>query len=83
MSYTIEKYVPIPQRPRRSKYPFSEMKVGDSFAVSAQSDEEMIAARNRLRSAISSPFHKGVAGKMKFTIRCIEDAKEVQVWRVK
>ncbi len=36
MQFTIEKNVPLTPTPTRTKYPFSEMEVGDSFHISTK-----------------------------------------------
>ena len=63
----IEKNVPIPK-----KYPFEEMKVGDSFAVPADVKRITIAvAANRY----------GKAHKMVFSVRQMPD-KTFRCWRI-
>ncbi len=67
MSYKIDKNIPLSAT---DKYPFSEMEVGDSFAVSI--DDE-----GKVRSA--SQNHGRKHGK-KFSIRKFENA--YRCWRI-
>ena len=69
MTIKIDKEIPIPGP--RYKYPFSEMDVGDSIAISA-------ADANSMRS--SAKYHSEKTGK-KFISRT--DGDKVRLWRVK
>ena len=64
----IDKNVPLPQ-----KWPFQDMKVGDSFLVpdDVQRTTVSIAA-----------MRYGIKHKMKFTVRLTEDRK-LRCWRTK
>ena len=67
----IEKNVPAPANPRRRKYPFAEMEVGDSFF-----------APNIKISSVTYSFarHPG----KKFTARTVTEngVKGFRVWRI-
>ena len=67
-TYKIEENIPAPPdwRSSRSKYPFSEMKVGDSFVVS---EEEFLAARQ-------ASYDYGRRHKMRFSTR------KPRIWRI-
>ena len=41
MTFVVEKDVPIPKSPRRSKYPFREMAVGDSFFLPNRNNKQI------------------------------------------
>ena len=70
--FKIEKGIPQPRsRAKRSKYPFAEMGVGDSFAVLDESAQV-------LRSAAFNAQRK-FPGR-KFSVR--QCAGEVRAWRV-
>lgn len=72
--YQIEKNVALPAlhgAPNRSKYPFREMDVGDSFAAP---DED----KERLRCAASSA---GIRLGRKFSIRKQDDGS-LRCWRL-
>ena len=73
MEIKIEKSIPLPSRGRGRKpiYPFGDMDVGDSFAVSG--------LENRVTSA-ASWFGKR-HGK-KFTLRTNSETGETRVWRI-
>ena len=64
MSYVIEKNVPLPAS--RGKYPFREMKVGDSFV-----------AEEKVRGAAQA-FSSRVEG-FKFLVR--KEGDKVRIWR--
>ena len=72
----IERGVPIP-KPRAgargaSKYPFAQMKVGDSFTVAKEME-----ARIRTMASVYGPRHPP----MRFMVRV--DGTRVRVWRIK
>ena len=69
ISFTIERGLPMP--PPRTKYPFLEMEVGDSFAAP-------LASRNIISSRASSI---GARHGREFVSRKISDG-QVRVWRV-
>jgi len=69
----IEKGIPIPSISRRhNTYPFREMEIGDSFAISEE--KEM-----RLRS-IASKFARDNG--VKFTVQVDHDTHLVRCWRI-
>lgn len=75
--YKIERGIkpPIKRVHKTRKYPFAEMKVGDSFVVPIESRQNLCV------SSISySKNHQ--SGKWKFSIRKISEV-EVRCWRVK
>lgn len=71
--FKIEKGIPIPQS--NPKYPFKDMKVGDSFLIK-NCDKK---SRMRLNSAVG--YFKTRHKDWKFSIRAIQ--KDVRVWRIK
>lgn len=73
MTYTIEKNVPLPspQRAGRpAKYPWREMRVGDSFVIDKPTQQAATRGREAGRSL-----------GMKFSCRKI-DANHTRIWRV-
>jgi hypothetical protein len=74
--YKIEDAIPIPKGLRKrgpSKYPWLELKVGQSFLVP-------LGNINNLRSVASNA---GKKYNRKFTAREIKSEQGVRVWRVK
>jgi hypothetical protein len=73
MSYELTSDVPIPPNARGcpAKYPFKEMKVGESFVLSNDEDKRVGRAAYYYRKC-----HVGVA----FTMRRI-DAQTLRIWR--
>jgi len=70
----IDHKVPMPPPVRKkgpAKYPWVEMKVGDSFLVPG----------GRLANLRASASRAGSSGKVKFTVRAVDGG--VRVWRVK
>lgn len=66
--YKIESGVQMP-----SKYPFAEMKVGDSFAVAARD----------LKKVQSSASWYGRSHNKKYSFRCIDPIKgDYRCWRI-
>lgn len=79
----IDKGIPIPKEGQsrvRKHYPFDQMEVGDSFAVSADGDE-LTAVRMRVSGAISR-LYPYLERDKKFTVRTIREKNEVRVWRI-
>lgn len=71
--FEIDKGVPVPTTyGGRKKYPFGQMKIGDSFLVKGNHD---IATRAR-----SAAYVYGHSHKMKFTVRTTKEG--ARVWRV-
>jgi hypothetical protein len=87
MTYKIEKNIPMPNPIRNGvethKYPFFEMKVGDSFAVPVDPSTQLSYMRvgNRIASAINA--QKKRQPKAAFTYRTFKDKREIRVWRTK
>jgi len=79
MSFTIEQDVPTPAG--RSKYPFQEMEVGDSFFVPLE-DETL--AKRRAQSVRAQAGRFGKINGVKFSIRTLDEDGQVGVrcWRV-
>lgn len=79
--YAIEKRVPIPavskKSGRRPKYPFAQMKPGDSFAVPVRGPKAINTARRRLTVSACIAAKKYGA---KFVTR--STPKAVRCWRV-
>ena len=78
MDYKIEKNIPI-TKGKKSKYPFKEMEVGDSFECGEYSPKLMrrISATMRMFSKQTKGFEK-----YKFTVKRINDNK-IRVWRIR
>ena len=76
-SYVLETKVKIPPKNNKSgysKYPFAEMKVGQSFLVKNKASGAM--------SANSKNWSKSTGnGSIKFTVRQI--GKDTRIWRIK
>ena len=87
MSYKIEKNIPMPAKMingvAQYKYPFLDMKVGDSFAVPVDPSTQLgyIRVRNRVASAVCNC--KRINPKLKFAYRTMKDKREIRVWRTK
>jgi hypothetical protein len=80
MIYPIEDAVPIPRSTRErdsSKYPFAQMKVGQSFAIPLGMEEAGLIEQ-RIRTA-TYRYTKQEGGTVKFTVRALDN--EVRVWR--
>lgn len=55
--FTIEKGIPIPQNAgRKSKYPFSDMKVGDSFFVEGKTAAGLYASCRKASEKLDAKF---------------------------
>lgn len=82
-SYIIESNVPLPPKyraPLKSKYPFEQLKVGQSFLVPMSESEGDIEKLKRRMDAARYAAQK-VTG-LKFVTR-VEDNNGVRVWRAK
>lgn len=79
----IDRDVPIPPQGNK-KYPWAELKVGDSFFV-PYSDKENLHRGKRLQSAISNlaaAYARSYPGKKFLTRAIVEDSvRGVRVWR--
>ena len=72
MAIKVDKGIPIPKWQQRRKYPWREMKVGDSFFVAGEKDtHRMASAANGIRKLL----------KMEFVTRTEKGG--VRVWRVR
>jgi hypothetical protein len=79
MSFVIETDVPAPAG--RSKYPFAEMDLGDSFFVPL---EDETVANRRAQSVRAQAGRFGKLNGVKFSIRTLDEDGQVGVrcWRV-
>lgn len=78
MTYTIEKGIAIPnKRTRRSKYPFDEMELGDSFFVPAKKTQKIVV----LRSNLLTLAKRADGSEKKFTTAIQIDG--VRIWRIR
>lgn len=75
MGFRIHKGVPIPHDAYRNKYPFPEMKVGDSIFIPTKG-ESREARSGRNAASSFSKHHKGV----RFTARLVKDG--LRIWRI-
>ena len=75
-TYQIEKGVAIPARNfKKSRYPFNEMDVGDSFIVPITGSKRTTQTRLSASAASYSRYKQG----RKFTVRVVENG--FRVWR--
>ena len=87
MTYKIEKNIKMPAKMingvAQHKYPFFEMKVGDSFAVPVDPSTQLgyIRVANRIAGAIYAQQKRQEGAK--FTYRTMKDKRELRVWRIK
>jgi hypothetical protein len=75
--YKIDRGIPTPPQERwNKKYPFSQMEVGDSFAVKSKS--ELSSAKSSARDYAER--HKG----FRVTIKTTRESPEIygRVWRI-
>lgn len=77
MKYEIEKNIPIEHYPRKYKYPFNEMAVGDSFIIGDYANGSLSKY-----STTAKYFVKKYNLTWKFAVRKQLDGK-VRIWRVK
>ena len=84
MRYAVDKEIPIPDNPRichinkpkkKTKYPFDEMDIGDSFFVPFEEAVPNKTVLSRIRSAMKAEYAKD----FKFIARKMNDG--VRVWR--
>ena len=74
----IEKGIPVPKNTtRKSKYPFREMKVGDSFFIKENED---VKKAQRKMAAVAHMFSKKNS-EYKFKTQAFDTG--VRVWRIK
>ncbi len=82
MSYTIESNIPVPPSKRKTKYPFAEMKVGDSFFVpETESDTKRVgmAAHCFARELF---LKKADQPRRKFTTKTQHSPAGTRCWRI-
>jgi hypothetical protein len=85
--YKIEKNIPLANIIRNGvkqhKYPFFEMKVGDSFAVPVDPATQLgyIRVHGRVRQAVANQRKRQPDAK--FITRTIKAENIIRVWRVK
>jgi hypothetical protein len=85
--YKIEKNIEMPNPAWGGvachKYPFYDMKIGDSFAINVDPTTKLnykqVAAR--VQSAIAS--HKKRQPNVDFSVRTLRDQKCIRIWRTK
>jgi hypothetical protein len=77
--FKIETGVPIPSVVKNHKYPFADMKVGDSFAEPVPEGEKVYLVENRLRAGAKI---WGLKLGFEFKVVAVDDKKAVRVWRV-
>lgn len=71
----IEKDIPLPTpRTGRARYPFREMKVGDSFSVPTEKD------RQRVRATLWHYTRTGTGKGRRFATRKVNEG--YRVWRI-
>lgn len=78
--YRIESNIPLPVRKkgRDPKYPFADMKPGDSFAVDVGREEPRVVL-NRLNTAAQG-WRRRNAPEARFIVETSKDHKEVRIW---
>ena len=72
MNYEILTDIPIPKNHGNSKYPFHDMEVGNSFAISSENTHKAVNA-----SAAFARKHGG-----KFAVKKADDGSGVFCWRI-
>ena len=79
MSFVIEQGVPVPAG--RSRYPFADMEVGDSFFVGVDSKE---TATKRIQSVRAQAGRFAKENGVKFSVRSVveDEVPGVRCWRV-
>lgn len=84
--FKIEKKIPIPGLSYfsvKNRYPFREMKVGDSFMVHAQDKEETMLISNRVRQSACVFSRRNPD--FRFLTRQVilpDGKKAVRIWRI-
>lgn len=71
----IDKNIPIPLAPNSRKYPFNEMKVGDSFFVE-------VASLKRAQMVQANLIGCTRRRKGKFTTRLCRNPLGIRIWRI-
>lgn len=77
MEYNIEKNIPLIKSSRKSKYPYKQMKVGDSVVLGDYSTQNMTKFSNAARS-----WTRVRENGWKFSFRKTSDNK-IRCWRTK
>lgn len=72
----IEKNIPLPEKTSRSKYPFEEMEIGDSFFVG---DETKVKTIRTLASTRAKRLSEKQQETVRFHVAVTEGG--VRVWR--
>jgi len=83
-SFKIEENIPLPTIPRGAtsspiKYPWAELKIGDSFFVPLV-DKSIMTIRNGIIIDLKK-FSNQTGHKIKITTRAIDNG--IRVWRIK
>lgn len=80
MTIKIEKRVPIPEnkRGKPNKYPFPDMKIGDSFLFTENLKDKRKSIQHA--SAAANTWKKVTASKFKFSCRLVKNG--VRIWRI-
>ena len=79
----IEKNVPMPEgRGLSGRFPFGDMKVGDSFAVDVPPDTLAVHVGSFAARIRNTANHCAKKGGMKFSTLLVEGKKRVRVWRI-
>ena len=87
--YTIDKNIPLPNPSRNGiaqyKYPFFQMKLGDSFAVPVDPTTKLnyLQVGQRVANAILIQHKRPNNGDMRFTYRTDKESRVIRVWRTK
>jgi hypothetical protein len=76
--YTILDDLPVPERTRKSKYPFAEMEVGQAFVI--PSDAVPAKGLASVRASITG-YKKRSVGPSKLIARMLDDGS-IGVWKV-
>ncbi len=77
--YEIEKNVAIPEVHSKNKYPWPDMKVGDSVLIQAEKGEKLYNLKRKVNP--SARYYGEKTGK-KFKALIDYDGNGIRVWRV-
>ena len=77
--FAVERGIPMPTKGNRTKYPFSELEVGDSFAVPIPMGTDPGAQAAAIRSSAYSWSKKNSS---RFAVRLVDNKAAARVWRV-
>jgi len=85
--YKIEKNIEMPNPiwggVASHKYPFTDMDVGDSFAVAVDPTTKLNYKQVACRLTSAIQLHKKREPEKTFSIRTVKDKKSVRLWRTK